>query len=95
MIEFYWDNRKAKSNLKDHGVTFEEAQTVFYDDYAIQFFDDDHSTNEDRFIMLGMSSFARVLLVVHCYREDDQVIRIISARKPTPKERSFYKGPEL
>ena len=95
MISFDWDPEKARANLSAHGVSFEEARSVFYDDYAIQFFDDDHSGDEDRFLMLGMSNLARVLMVVHCYRADDAVIRIISARKPTKTERSYYKGPQL
>ncbi len=93
MIEFEWSQAKSGSNLKKHGISFEEAQTVFYDEYARQFFDDDHSEHEDRFIMLGTSNRARVLIVCHCERASDAIIRIISARKATRKERNFYEGP--
>jgi len=92
MIKFEWDDQKAKSNLKKHGVSFEEARSVFYDDYAIQFFDSENSESEDRFLMLGLSHNSRILLVCHCEREKGEVIRIISARKATAKERKFYKG---
>lgn len=91
-IIFEWDNKKAKGNLKKHGVSFEEAQSVFFDDSAIQFWDDSHSKKEERFLMLGLSNTLRVLLVVHCYRENDSTIRIISARKATKAERKEYPG---
>lgn len=94
MIEFEWDGRKAKSNLRSHGVSFEEARSVFYDDYAIQFFDGDHSDQEERFVMLGLSNLSRVLVVVHCVRDSNEVIRIISARRATRAERAYYKGPQ-
>ena len=90
MIKFEWDPAKAASNLKKHGVSFEEAQTVFYDEFAVQFFDEPHSSEEDRFLMLGMSSGAHLLLVCHCERDVGGVIRIISARKATKKESSYY-----
>ncbi len=90
MIEFDWDPAKAAANLRKHGVSFEEAQTVFYDEFAIQFYDESHSSREDRFLMLGMSSGARLLLVCHCERDGGNVIRIISARKATKRESSFY-----
>lgn len=91
MIVFDWDPAKAASNLRKHGVSFEEAQSVFYDEFAIQFFDESHSSgNEERFLMLGMSSGAHLLLVCHCERDDDGVVRIISARKATKNESSFY-----
>ncbi len=93
MIEFEWSSTKARSNLKKHGVSFEEAQSVFYDEYARQFFDEEHSDDEERFIMLGMSIRARVLVVCHCERSSVNVIRIISARKATANEQSFYRGP--
>jgi len=93
MIEFEWSTAKARANLKKHGVSFEEAQSVFYDEYARQFFDEGHSDKEQRFIMLGMSIESRVLVVCHCERADGDVIRIISARKATRKERSFYERP--
>ena len=93
MIEFIWDKNKANSNLKKHGVSFSEAKSVFYDEFAIQFFDDENSSSsEDRFLMLGMSNESRVLLVCHCEKDDGETIRIISARKAINKERKFYEG---
>jgi uncharacterized DUF497 family protein len=91
-MRFAWDPVKAATNAKKHKVTFEVARTVFYDDFAVQFFDEEHSTAEDRFLLLGMSSDARLLLVCHCEREDGDVIRIISARKATEKEAQYYRG---
>ncbi len=92
MIRFRWDPAKAKSNLKKHGVSFEEAQSAFYDEFALQFYDDD-SGEEDRFILLGLSNRARVLVVVHCERgQDMEELRIISARKATNSERQHYRG---
>lgn len=90
MITFEWDATKAASNLKKHGVSFEEAQSVFYDEFAVQFFDGEHSENEERFLMLGMSVNTKLLLVCHCERDAGQVIRIISARKATKREQLFY-----
>jgi uncharacterized DUF497 family protein len=84
-----WDPAKAKRNLRDHGISFEEAESVFRDDFAILLPDPDHSREEDRFLLLGFSAGIRVLVVVHCYRERS-VIRIISARKATPSERAQY-----
>ena len=92
-LRFAWDARKAAANRRKHGVTFEEAQTVFHDEYAVLFMDDKHSDDEDRCILLGLSSTLRMLIVCHCQRENAQVIRIISARKATKQERSHYKGP--
>lgn len=92
MIAFEWDAAKAALNKKKHGVSFEEAQSIFYDEFAVQFFDDEHSAEEDRFLMLGMSTQARLLLVCHCVRESGSLIRIISARKATKRESSFYGG---
>ncbi len=93
MIEFEWDSTKAKSNKRKHGVSFEEAQTVFYDEYAIQFYDDDSSSlEEDRFLMLGRSNNSRLLLVCHCERGEGEIIRIISARQATRNESKYYKG---
>ena len=89
-IEFQWNPAKAKANLKKHGVAFEEAATVFFDDRAVEFYDDDHSEWEDRLLLLGLSSTLRLLLVCHCYRESDSVIRIISARKATKNEAKLY-----
>ena len=92
MIKFEWDPAKARSNLKKHGVSFEETQSVFYDDMAIQFYNETPA-NKERFIMLGMSSLSRVLVVVHCERgKSDEILRIISARKATKTEQSYYKG---
>ena len=92
MTRFEWDPAKARANVQKHGVSFEEAQTVFYDEFAVQFFDEDHSSGEERFLMLGMSSGARLLLVCHCEREVGNVIRIISARRATRRESAFYGG---
>ena len=91
-ISFEWDDKKAKSNLKKHGVSFEEAQSVFFDEQAIQFWDDNNSNDEDRFLMLGLSNKFRILLVVHCFRESESTIRIISARKATKNEMKQYPG---
>lgn len=92
MIRFEWDHSKAAANLKKHQVSFEEAKSVFYDEFAVQFFDENNSFEEDRFLMLGMSSGAKLLIVCHCEREHGEVIRIISARKATRRERAFYEG---
>lgn len=93
MIEFEWDAAKSRANERKHGVSFDEAQSVFYDDFARQYFDEEHSETEERFIMLGMSNKSRVLIVCHCERSNGDSIRIISARKATPTERSYYEGP--
>ena len=93
MIEFEWSQPKARANLRKHGVSFEEAKSVFYDEYARQFFDDEHSKDEERFILLGKSNRSRILIVCHCERESGNIIRIISARKATARERKFYEGP--
>ena len=89
-ISFEWDERKNRENKRRHGVSFEEAQTVFLDERSIRYFDPDHSADEDRFIMLGMSLNLRVLVVCHCYRAADSIIRIISARKASKKEAKAY-----
>lgn len=89
-IRFVWDKKKGLLNKRKHGVSFEEAQTVFYDENAIEFFDPDHSESEDRFLMLGLSVRLRVLVVCHCVREEHTVIRIISARKATHREEQSY-----
>ena len=91
-LRFEWDPAKAEKNVKQHGVTFEEAQTVFYDEFAVEFYDDEHSEWEDRFLLLGLSSHRRLLLVCHCYRESEAIIRIISARNATTYEAKFYRG---
>ena len=92
MIEFKWDSSKAAANLRKHRVSFDEAKSVFYDEFAVQFFDDEHSVEEDRFLLLGMSSGAKLLIVCHCEREHGEIIRIISARKATKREGAFYLG---
>jgi len=89
-LEFEWDKRKDKINIRKHGVSFDEARTVFYDENAIQFFDPDHSDEEDRFILLGMTFTLRVLVVCHCFRESEKIIRIISARKADHSEEREY-----
>ena len=90
-MNFEWDENKAATNQQKHGITFQEAATVFQDEDALQIFDPDHSEAEDRFILLGKSSILRILVVCHCYRANDDVIRIISARKATLNESSTYK----
>ena len=90
MIRFEWDERKSRANKRKHGVSFEEAQTVFFDENALEYPDPDHSDKEDRFLMLGRSFQLRILVVCHCFRKSDTVIRIISARKATSKERNVY-----
>ena len=92
MIKFEWDKPKAIANLKKHQVSFEEAKTIFFDEFGVQFFDEEHSSDEERFLLLGMSSGAKLLIVCHCEREHSAVIRIISARKVTKRESAFYQG---
>jgi uncharacterized DUF497 family protein len=89
-IAFAWDPRKAKSNLAKHGVSFEEAKSVFLDDSARLLDDPDHSVDEERFLLLGYSFQAHCLIVSHCYRESDAEIRLISARKATAQEEITY-----
>jgi uncharacterized protein len=89
-IDFEWDSKKEKINLEKHGVSFEEAKTVFYDENAVQFFDPDHSDTEDRFILLGMSFKLRAIVVCHCFRKEETTIRIISARKANKEEEIEY-----
>ena len=91
-IYFEWDDTKSRNNKRKHGVSFDEAQTVFFDENAIRDYDPDYSEDEDRFIMLGMSFTLRVLVVCHCYRSDDKVIRIISARRATKEKQPFTGG---
>lgn len=92
MIRFEWNPAKAIANLRKHVVSFEEARSVFFDEFGVQFFDEDHAEEEDRFLMLGMSSQAKLLIVCHCERERGGVIRIISARRATKRESAFYQG---
>ena len=89
-LRFEWDKRKEKANVKKHRISFDEARTAFYDENAIQFFDPDHADDEDRFILLGMSFKLRVLVVCHCFRESELVIRIISARRADKSEGRAY-----
>ena len=92
MIKFEWNATKAAANQKKLGVSCEEAQSVFYDEFAIQFFDDENSEAEERFLMLGLSNESRVLIICHCERDAGNIIRIISARKATKNERKHYEG---
>lgn len=92
MMRFEWDDNKNEINKKKHKISFEEARTVFYDDAALVIDDPEHSEDEDRFIILGLSKRANLLVVCHCYRESDTVIRIISARKATKTESQYYRG---
>lgn len=91
-IRFLWDPAKEAANRRKHRVSFQEAQSVFHDENAIEFFDPEHSGEEDRFLMLGMSQRLRVLVVCHCHREQDAVIRIVSARRATTNEQAAYFG---
>jgi len=91
-LHFEWDAEKDRENRRKHGVSFEEARTVFYDEDAIEYFDDVHSGQEDRLLLLGVSSRLRVLMVCHCLRAGGDLIRIISARKATAAERKHYPG---
>ena len=92
MIRFEWDENKNIANRKKHNISFEEAQTAFYDDNALLIDDPDHSEEEERFILLGFSFRANLLVVCHCYRQSESVIRIISARKATKNEERAYNG---
>ena len=87
---FEWNDAKNKINLKKHGISFEEAQTVFFDDNAIEFDDPDHSLDEERYLLLGFRQGLKILFLCHCYRDSESVIRIISARKATKKEQKAY-----
>ncbi len=89
-LEFEWDNKKDRVNAKKHGVSFDEARTVFFDEQAIQFYDPEHSDEEDRFILLGTSFKLKTLVVCHCFREEETKIRIISARKANMEEEQVY-----
>ena len=89
-IEFTWDRNKNEINIRKHGVSFEEAMTVFYDPEAVLFDDPEHSSEEERFLIIGCSRKERICIVSHCYRENDEVIRIISARKATARECQAY-----
>ena len=91
-IRFEWDENKNTINKRKHKISFEEAQTVFYDAETLVIPDPEHSQDEERFIILGMSRQANLLVVCHCYRESETVIRIISARKATRNESVQYQG---
>lgn len=89
-LRFEWDKKKEKANIKKHGVSFEEARTAFFDEQAILFYDPDHSDEEDRFLLLGTSYKLNTLIVCHCFREEEEVIRIIQARKADKDETEAY-----
>ena len=87
-MQFEWDENKAKQNLSKHGVSFEEAETIFYDPLYIDFYDPDHSENEERYLIVGQSNQRRILIL--SYTERGNKIRLISAREVTPQERKAY-----
>ncbi len=89
-LKFEWDERKNRENQRKHGVSFEEARSVFYDQQAVEFYDDEHEEMEDRFLLLGVSGRLRILMVCHCLRQNGDMIRIISARKATKNEEREY-----
>ena len=89
-LVFEWDSKKERANIKKHGVSFDEARTTFYDEHAVVFHDPDHSDDENRFILLGTSYKLNTLVVCHCFREEETVIRIISARKADKDESNTY-----
>ena len=91
-VTFSWDDRKNNANKKKHGVSFEEAQTVFFDENAIEYDDPDHSEEEDRYLMIGFSYRLRVFIIAYSLRENGKEIRIISARRATKKEQRFFSG---
>ena len=91
-IRFEWDDKKNKANIKKHDVSFEEAKTVFYDENARLIPDPDNSLEEERFVIIGISRSLNLLVVCHCYRVSENVIRIISARKAVSKEIKMYGG---
>ena len=88
---FKWNVPKSKANIRKHGISFEEAKSVFFDEYALLIADPDHSETEDRFVLLGLSAKLRLLLVCHCFEVDDNLIRVISCRKANRKEMSLYR----
>ncbi len=90
-IHFEWNKKKDEANLKKHRISFEEAKSVFYDQNAIEFFDEEHSHDEQRFLLLGFSDKLRLLIICHCFRKSDSRIRIISARKATKNESKYYR----
>ena len=89
--KFDWDENKNESNIKKHGISFEQAQFVFFDENAIVEYDDEHSEGEDRFVIIGADIDFKILMVCHCFRRNDEIIRILSARKATPNEQGQYR----
>lgn len=89
-LTFEWDTNKEKTNIKKHGVSFVDAKTAFHDEYAMQFYDPDHSDDEDRFILLGTNHQLKTLVVCHCFRQTETIIRIISARHADASEQAAY-----
>jgi len=92
LLHFEWDPRKSAENLRKHKVSFEEAQTVFYDDFGLLIPDPDHSVGEERFILIGTSATTGICIVSHCYKDKENVIRLISARKANRKEKDQYRS---
>lgn len=90
IIKFEWDENKNRINQRKHGISFEEASTVFYDEFAILFDDPDHLQDEDRFLIIGMTKKERICIVSHCYRGKENTVRIISARKAVRSEKEIY-----
>ena len=89
-LTFEWDTNKEKNNIKKHGISFVDAKTAFHDEYAMQFYDPDHSDDEDRFILLGTNHQLKTLVICHCFRQTETVIRIISARHADASEQAAY-----
>ena len=89
-LRFEWDPDKDRENRRKHGISFDEARTVFFDDRAVEFYDDEHSASEHRFLLLGLSAKLRILMICHCLREGGDLIRIISARRATRTEQRQY-----
>ena len=94
ILKFDWDNEKNIANINKHGISFKEAATVFFDEDAIEIDDTEHSYLEERFLIIGRSKKLRLIVVCHCYRYNDTIVRIISARKATRKETELYGGVE-
>lgn len=92
MLRFEWDERTNRANQKKRGILFEEAQSVFFDEHALQYDDPAHSGDEDRFLLIGHSMMLRVLVVCHCFRASGSVIRIMSARRATTRERAVCRS---
>ena len=90
MLSFEWDKEKEKKNLIKHKIDFSEASTVFLDEEGLLMSDPDHSKNEERYLLLGMSNKGNILIVSHCYRGKEEIIRIISARKANKREARSY-----